>query len=219
MISELTSLKHITSVRKLWGLTLLPATKWARGFTVGIQQELMWTRHDYLTVLWWKIQRDASPTTVNSYCSSSECLLLDFPCICSALFNEACFIAPSTGDFLQYASWSHRRTHLSCIAQNKSHVCCLSTQTRKPTEGLDGGYKFIITMNVCWVSGRETGLNEHALVEVYWVQKPGWPCEAIQLQKQTSACSYLRFLHLNDPGGRHNDSCMSPKRTRLLNVM
>lgn len=40
-----------------------------------------------------------------------------------------------------------------------------------------------------------------------------------QLQKQTSACSYLRFLHLNDPGGRHNDSSMSPQGTWLLNVM
>lgn len=96
------------------------------------------------------------------------------------------------------------------------------SQTGKPTEGLDGGaggFRFIIIMDVCWVSGIEAGLNEHALVKEYRAAKPGWPCAAIQLQKQTSACSYLRFLHLNDPGGRHNDSSVSPQGTWLLNVM
>lgn len=69
-------------------------------------------------------------------------------------------------------------------------------------------------MDVCWVSGIEAGLNKHALVKGYQVVKP-----AIQLQKQTSACSYLRFLHLNDPSGRHNDSSVSPQGTWFFNVM
>lgn len=71
----------------------------------------------------------------------------------------------------------------------------------------------------CMLGFRETGLNKHALVKEYRAAKPGWPCTAIQLQKQTSACSYLRFLHLNDPGGRHNDSSVSPQGTWLLDVM
>lgn len=44
------------------------------------------------------------------------------------------------------------------------------------------------TMDVCWVSGREEGLNKHALVKEDQAEKPGWPCTARQaLHSQTAS--------------------------------
>lgn len=38
-------------------------------------------------------------------------------------------------------------------------------------------------------------------------------------QQHQGPGSYLRFLHLNDPGGRDDNSSMSPQRAGFLNVM
>lgn len=140
-----------------------------------------------------------------------------FPVFAQLYLMKHAWLPTTQGIFLQYAHWTHR---------NKSELDLLRTKVmfvaNHPKQGNllkgyggAGGYRFIITMDVCWVSG----LNKHALVKEYWAAKPGWPSTAIQLQKQTSACSYLRFLHLNDPGGRHNDSSVSPQGTWLLNVV
>lgn len=180
----------------------------------------MWERHDCLKVHWWQIQRDASPATADSYCSSSQCLWTVFPCICSALFNETCLTAYNTGDFLQYACWTQLQEQIwAGFAQKSCLLLIVPNREIYWRAGWRGSRIQVHNHHGCMLGFRETGLNKHALVKEYRAAKPGWPCTAIQLQKQTSACSYLRFLHLNDPGGRHNDSSVSPQGTWLLNVM
>lgn len=151
-----------------------------------------------------------------------------FPCICSALFNETCL--PHRGCLavcllnsqLQeqlWAEWGQNKSCLLLIIPNgeiywrtwcrrkriqvhNHHGCMLGFRGRGRVE------------QACLGEGGRTKQRSQA-----GPAQPDRPCTARQLQKQTSACSYLRFLHLNDPGGRHNDSSMSPQGTWLLNVM